>query len=397
MSQDDTATDAAHEQSGDLIAENVLTQERDAEEAESVQVGAEDNESGDDYIYIDHDGDDEHDADEQEHHSDDDDNEMNDETEFDIGVDDDDDDGNDEDDDDDDEPFLARSESVASAPPTDVHAAPPAPQRALSEPFNTDGRIYNTSAVAEALIPADAPEHNGITCDACGMTPIRGRRFRCQDCPLREGYDLCQQCFTSHNNPEQLGHLRTHVFTEITTPRHDHVAFALETFLRRSELDDGYTRIRLIAQDDGRHTRSLRPELAAFLAEAFDPSRAPPSGPPPAPDDVIDHLPTFQARIIHSPPPSPSISAVHISASPSLAFTDSDSTDTDASITVNADDKCVVCQSEFLDSEELTALPICHHSFHRTCVIEWLKLHNSCPQCRQPITEQEEREESIKS
>lgn len=37
--------------------------------------------------------------------------------------------------------------------------------------------------------------HYGVQCDQCGVSPIRGSRFKCQDCP---NYDLCSKCEASH-------------------------------------------------------------------------------------------------------------------------------------------------------------------------------------------------------
>lgn len=34
----------------------------------------------------------------------------------------------------------------------------------------------------------------GVGCDDCGVFPIQGRRYRCQDCPEAIGYDLCGAC-----------------------------------------------------------------------------------------------------------------------------------------------------------------------------------------------------------
>jgi hypothetical protein len=35
---------------------------------------------------------------------------------------------------------------------------------------------------------------HGIGCDACGVFPVVGRRYRCADCPEAVGYDLCGGC-----------------------------------------------------------------------------------------------------------------------------------------------------------------------------------------------------------
>lgn len=41
---------------------------------------------------------------------------------------------------------------------------------------------------------SDLLEHSTITCDGCGMFPIRGLRFKCNDCC---DFDLCGECFAA--------------------------------------------------------------------------------------------------------------------------------------------------------------------------------------------------------
>lgn len=36
--------------------------------------------------------------------------------------------------------------------------------------------------------------HFGTGCDCCGAFPIRGKRFKCLDCPEAVGFDLCETC-----------------------------------------------------------------------------------------------------------------------------------------------------------------------------------------------------------
>mmetsp|Transcript_100834 Transcript_100834/g.310927 ORF Transcript_100834/g.310927 Transcript_100834/m.310927 type:complete len:485 (+) Transcript_100834:96-1550(+) len=44
----------------------------------------------------------------------------------------------------------------------------------------------------EWSIGMPALQHAGVTCDACGMSPLQGPRFKCEVCP---NYDLCGNCF----------------------------------------------------------------------------------------------------------------------------------------------------------------------------------------------------------
>mmetsp|Transcript_25322 Transcript_25322/g.74776 ORF Transcript_25322/g.74776 Transcript_25322/m.74776 type:complete len:1149 (-) Transcript_25322:721-4167(-) len=58
--------------------------------------------------------------------------------------------------------------------------------------------------------------------------------------------------------------------------------------------------------------------------------------------------------------------------------------------------QCPVCLCEYEGDEVLRQLP-CGHIFHRSCIDEWMKLHNTCPNCRMslvPLPTQEEREEA---
>jgi len=37
--------------------------------------------------------------------------------------------------------------------------------------------------------------HFGVGCDGCGVYPISGRRYKCQDCSEEVGFDLCGDCY----------------------------------------------------------------------------------------------------------------------------------------------------------------------------------------------------------
>ena len=54
----------------------------------------------------------------------------------------------------------------------------------------------------KSLVPEDKKEiHWGYICDGCGMAPIKGVRYHCQDC---EDFDFCEKCHLekkdSHNH-----------------------------------------------------------------------------------------------------------------------------------------------------------------------------------------------------
>ncbi|GLJ32512.1 hypothetical protein SUGI_0654210 [Cryptomeria japonica] len=44
--------------------------------------------------------------------------------------------------------------------------------------------------------------------------------------------------------------------------------------------------------------------------------------------------------------------------------------------------ECVVCLSEFEDSEIVKLLPNCCHYFHKECIEIWFLSHSFCPICR---------------
>eukprot|EP00516_Mucochytrium_quahogii_P006703 CAMPEP_0203761598 /NCGR_PEP_ID=MMETSP0098-20131031/14646_1 /ASSEMBLY_ACC=CAM_ASM_000208 /TAXON_ID=96639 /ORGANISM=" , Strain NY0313808BC1" /LENGTH=387 /DNA_ID=CAMNT_0050655653 /DNA_START=525 /DNA_END=1688 /DNA_ORIENTATION=+ len=46
--------------------------------------------------------------------------------------------------------------------------------------------------------------------------------------------------------------------------------------------------------------------------------------------------------------------------------------------------KCIVCQYDYEDGEELKILP-CTHAFHAECINPWLETHDTCATCKQSL------------
>ncbi len=50
----------------------------------------------------------------------------------------------------------------------------------------------------------------------------------------------------------------------------------------------------------------------------------------------------------------------------------------------NFSDTCTVCQTEFSEGEKIKQLN-CQHSYHISCVDEWLKENKVCPICKEDV------------
>jgi len=55
--------------------------------------------------------------------------------------------------------------------------------------------------------------------------------------------------------------------------------------------------------------------------------------------------------------------------------------------------ECTICQDEYKNEETLLEMP-CEHDFHEECLVNWLKLHNTCPICRKPVETNSENQET---
>lgn len=51
----------------------------------------------------------------------------------------------------------------------------------------------------EWLSDPDSKAHFGVGCDFCGVLPIIGNRYKCNDCKEKIGFDLCGDCYDSRS------------------------------------------------------------------------------------------------------------------------------------------------------------------------------------------------------
>ncbi|TPX53871.1 hypothetical protein PhCBS80983_g06116 [Powellomyces hirtus] len=79
----------------------------------------------------------------------------------------------------------------------------------MEQPDETEKLLELLSSIAEEQAQKEGYVHRSITCNHCGVSPIRGFRFKCANCV---DYDVCEAC-------EALDvHLKTHVFVKIRIP-----------------------------------------------------------------------------------------------------------------------------------------------------------------------------------
>lgn len=103
--------------------------------------------------------------------------------------------------------------------------------------------------------------HFTVSCDICGMSPIVGTRYKCDDCV---DYDLCSHCFHTFNI-DLNEHKSTHAMQRIERPP-EHTLSSTEQFVR-ALLSRGVRNIRLV---DPEHDPEFAERYRAFMQESFD-------------------------------------------------------------------------------------------------------------------------------
>ncbi|PNY29850.1 Protein ref(2)P [Tolypocladium capitatum] len=98
--------------------------------------------------------------------------------------------------------------------------------------------------------------HRGCQCNACGMVPIRGVRYRCANCA---DFDLCETC-------EAQGlHIKTHIFYKIRVPAPPFGPRQMQPVWYTGDPDTfSHSLPKLLILKLSRDTGFERPELEAF-------------------------------------------------------------------------------------------------------------------------------------
>jgi len=104
---------------------------------------------------------------------------------------------------------LHGDEAPAEAPsPQDAEAEACAPE--ASSHASPDPPAGGAAAAERAYV------HFGVGCDGCGIYPITGLAWKCQECPDAVGYDLCDDCHGAPLSAGRFGqsHLPAHRMEE---------------------------------------------------------------------------------------------------------------------------------------------------------------------------------------
>jgi len=215
-------------------------------------------------------------------------------------------------------------------------------------------------------------EVNQRECSNCQEgPPIRGRVWRCNDCP---GFYLCSTCHALNENGELDDHPRHHQFSRVR--HHDrrrhrrHLMELLsqqERALRGGSSGSGNGRIPGSLRDG--HRGSVRMILQvsedemirqAIMASTFGLGSPRQEGP------TREELELRAAEVLSRLP--------RINWGPAQPGQE------------DRDEECCLCLDEYKDEEEVLELH-CRHVFHEACLGPWLVKSLTCPMCKRDLSQ----------
>lgn len=115
--------------------------------------------------------------------------------------------------------------------------------------------------VSEDATRRNAYVHRGCGCNACGVVPIRGIRYRCANCA---DFDLCESC------EAQGVHIKTHIFYKVRIPAPSFGPRQIQPVWYCGE-PDNMDRVKILPKElitkYSRETGFERPELEAYFEQ----------------------------------------------------------------------------------------------------------------------------------
>lgn len=115
--------------------------------------------------------------------------------------------------------------------------------------------------VSEDATKRNSYVHRGCACNACGVVPIRGIRYRCANCA---DFDLCESC------EAQGAHTKTHIFYKVRIPAPSFGPRQIQPVWYYGE-PDNMERLRALPKEliakYSRETGFERPELEAYYEQ----------------------------------------------------------------------------------------------------------------------------------
>ena len=321
---------------------------------------------------------------------------------------------------------------TSTPPPIEVNLSPTSRRSSSPTFFVEDNNNNNNNNNNRDRISRPRDLHFGVVCDGCGVTPIRGIRYKCTSC---EDYDLCEVC----NTRRSIFHNEDHHFLAITdtssssimihssrsNEEFDDVNIDNNSHVLDDDDDDDNRRINNficldcnetfylspLLLDDGNdddeeehrvcpccNSRAVERRRGSDFENAMS-SRTTSGGGSdqsqqlPSIDDieaVLRELRQLQLALAARGSElreaiQRSLAEHNKTVGATMEAIETETTTVNINEEhIHSSGRCAVCQEDWILKEEACKLP-CSHLFHSECALKWLTVNNSCPVCRESI------------